>query len=394
MALRTTGRVVSPELRISLFFFSLFMSVGVANGFAGIWFAGRGFSADQIGLVYAVPVLVMLGLNLLVGRLADRAGDWRQVIVTGALLAGIVPFALFWVAGFWAILTVWTLGTVAQQAIVPVADAACMRFCRRRGSDYGVIRAFGTVGYLLVIILSGYLVAWYGGEIFLPLFAGLALLRGLVALGLPNFRAERSAATPSPTPSPAASRLRQVMKPWFLLPLVGWAIINATHLLLTAFQGLLFKEQGIEPQTIGLLIAVGAMSEAVMFFSFRRFAGRWSARQLILLSALVSVLRWTAMAFSPGVGILFALQLLHSLTYALGFLGCMNFIANWTSEDIAAEAQGFFAVLQQATAAIAFFAFGSLAASWGAYAYLASAAFAALGAVLIWLSIRLKEPAA
>ncbi|MGV8936078.1 MAG: MFS transporter [Allorhizobium sp.] len=390
MALTVTGRVVPPELRISLFFFSLFMSVGIANGFAGIWFAGRGFSADQIGLVYAVPVLVMLVLNLLVGRLADRAGDWRQVIVLGALMAGIVPFALFWVAGFWAILLVWTLSTVAQQSIVPVADAACMRFCRRRGSDYGVIRSFGTVGYLLVIILSGYLVAWYGGEMFLPLFAALAFVRGLVALGLPNFRAERDAATPLA----GASRLGQVMKPWFLLPLVGWAIINATHLLLTAFQGLLFQEQGIEPQTIGLLIAVGAAAEAVMFFSFRRFAGRWSARQLILVSAVVSVLRWTAMAFSPGVGILFALQLLHSLTYALGFLGCMNFIANWTSEDIAAEAQGFFAMLQQATAAIAFFAFGALAASWGAYAYLASAAFAALGAFLIWLSIRLKEPAA
>ena len=35
------------------------------------------------------------------------------------------------------------------------------------------------------------------------------------------------------------------------------------------------------------------------------------------------------------------LQLLHAFTFAMGYLGGIYFIANWTSEDIAAEAQGF-----------------------------------------------------
>jgi PPP family 3-phenylpropionic acid transporter len=136
------------------------------------------------------------------------------------------------------------------------------------------------------------------------------------------------------------------MKPWFLLPLVGWSIVYSTHLILNAFQGLLWKQQGIPADIIGLLIALGALSETAMFFAFRRFA----ARNLILASAVVSVARWIAMSFSPGVEILFGLQLLHSVTYALGFLGCVNFIANSASEDIAAEAQSFFVVLQQAMA--------------------------------------------
>jgi PPP family 3-phenylpropionic acid transporter len=259
---------------------------------------------------------------------------------------------------------------------------------RRRGTDFGAIRAWGTIGYMSVILATGYLVVWFGGEIFLPLLVGLALLRGVAALGLPKFRVPMEERAP-PT---GATHLLQVMKPWFLLPLLGWAMVFATHLILNAFQSLLWKQQGISEDVIGALIALGALSETAMFFASKRFAGRFSARNLILLSAAVSVARWVAMSFSPGVEILFGLQLLHSVTYALGFLGCMHFIANWTSEDIAAEAQSFSVVLQQGMAVLAFTAFGWLAGSWGAQAYLASAAFAALGGLLVWVSLRLQQP--
>lgn len=377
---------LSPELRTTVYYFVQFMSGGAANGFAGIWFASRGLGSEEIGIINAVPVFVLLLINLFVGRLADRASDWRQVIIIGALAAGLLPFGLFFVGGFWGTLLFWTLSATTQAAIVPVADAAAMRITRRRGTDFGAIRAWGTIGYLAVISGSGYLVLWFGGAIFLPLFAGLSLLRGLVALGLPRFRAPEGTATPAP----GATRLLQVMKPWFLLPLVGWSMIYATHLILNAFQGLLWQSQGIPADLIGLLIAVGALSEAAMFFAFRRIAGKVPARSLILLSCAVSVLRWVAMSLSPGVEILFGLQLLHSVTYALGFLGCLNFIANWTSEDIAAEAQSFFVVLQEAFAILTFTAFGWLAGAFGAKAYLASAVFSALGALLVFASMRLR----
>lgn len=252
-----------------------------------------------------------------------------------------------------------------------------MRMTRRNGTDYGVIRAWGTVGYMLVIFLTGYLVVWFGPDIFLPLFIGLALLRGLVSIGLPNFRAPKHEQTLAA--KPGAGRLLEVMKPWFLLPLVGWSMVFGTHLVLNAFSALLWKEQGIPEDIIGPLIALGALAEAAMMFGFAKFARRFPARVLILASALVSVVRWTAMGFSPGVEILVGLQLLHSVTFAMGFMGCVHFIANWTSEDIAAEAQSFFQVLQQAMSVIALVAFGWLVGLMGAKAYLVAAAFCRAG---------------
>jgi PPP family 3-phenylpropionic acid transporter len=386
------GRSVSPELRVGAFYFTQFMTGGVITVYGGIWLAERGMSEGEIGVINAAPVLAMLVLNLVVGRIADRANDWRQVIVAGSLTGALIPAGLFFVSGFWGILLFWSLTGMAQMAVTPVADAAAMRMNRRRGSDFGAVRAWGTVGYMALILITGYFVIWFGGVAFLPLFLGVALLRGVAALGLPNFRAPREERIRATTGG--ATRLLHVMKPWFLLPLVGWAIVFATHLILNAFQGLLWKQQGISEDVIGILIALGALSETIALFTYKRFAHRFSARNLILLAAVVSAARWTAMSFSPGVEILFFLQLLHAVTYALGFLGCVNFIANWTSEDIAAEAQSFSFMLQQAMSVLAFTAFGWLAGSWGAKAYLASAAFAALGGLLVWISLRLQQPKA
>ena len=385
-----TGLRVPPELRATAFYFTIFMAPGVATAYGGIWFADQGLSSSEIGIVNALPIFLMLVFNLVVGRIADRARDWRTVIVVGALAAGIVPIGLFFVSGFWGILIVWTLAALPATAIGPVLDAATMRLTRRNGTDYGRIRAAGTLGYMAVIFITGYVIAWFGGGLFVWLFVGVSLLRGLVSMALPNFRAPKEEGIAAP--DAGALHLIEVMKPWFLLPLIGWAMVFGTHLLLNSFQALVWKEQGIGEDIIGVLITVGAISEAAMFFLFSKFSKRFTARFLILVSALVAAARWAAMGLAPGVEILFGLQLLHGITFAMGYIGCVHFIANWTSEDIAAEAQSFFGVLQQAMSVIVILSFGTLFGLLGDRSFFASAGFAAAGAFLIWLSLRIKQP--
>jgi PPP family 3-phenylpropionic acid transporter len=238
---------------------------------------------------------------------------------------------------------------------------------------------------------TGFIVGVFGPMIFVPLYVLLSLLRGVVALALPKFRAPAHAATIAEA-VPAAGRLREVMRPWFLLPLIGFAIIAGTHIILNAFAALLWKEQGIPEAIIGPLIALGAFAEAATMFAWRRIGGRVSARALLLISALTSALRWAAMSFSPPIYVLVLLQLLQSLTFAIGYLGSVHFIAKWTSEDIAAEVQSFFTVLQQIASVIALAGFGWLIGVMGARGYLVAAFCALIGAGCIWVSMKIRQP--
>jgi MFS transporter, PPP family, 3-phenylpropionic acid transporter len=377
---------LSPERRIAAYYATFFMSSAVWTVIGSIWLAGKGLSSDQIATIAVTPIFIMLVVNLVVGRVADRASDWRQVIVIGSLLSGVLTVGLIWAESFWPILIFFTLASIAQAAVTPVVDAAAMRFTQRRGRDFATLRAWGTIGYVVLLIATGLLSQHYGAMVFLPLFLITALARGAFSLGLPKFRAENRDRTPG------AQKLRDVMKLWFILPLLGWAIVFSTHLILNSFQNLIWERQGLPLDLIGVLIAVGAACEALMFFAFRRFGTKYPARWLILASGVVSALRWAVMALEPGLPVLFALQTLHAITYALGFLACITFITKWTSEDIAAEAQSFFVVLQQGCSVIAVYGFGLIADDWGAKAYFVSSAIAAFGCVLILISILLKHP--
>lgn len=390
MSQNKKGRV-TPEVRTSAFYASFFTGSGAAVMFLPIWLSGKGITPEQIGIINAVPIVMILLFNLVIGRVADRASDWRQVIVIGALIGGIVPIGLFFVNEFWGILLFWTLVCLPGGAVGPVLDAAAMRLARRNGSDFGVMRAWGTVGYMVFNGLTGYLVVWFGAAVFVPLFVGLAVLRAAVALQLPAFRAPAEQVTISAlTEVRAAGRLRDVVKPWFILPLFGFCMIFATHIVLNAFGSLMWKEQGIPENVIGPLIALGSASEAAMMFLWKRFGGRISARSVMLISAGAAALRWGIMGLEPGVALLIVLQLSHGITFAIGYLGCVHFIANWTDESIAAETQSLFVVGQQLLTVLSVIGFGWIVQGFGSHAFFAASAMALAGGFCIWLSLQMR----
>ena len=382
-------RGFSPELRASLFHFWVFGSTGVASVYFAIWLTNRGITPDEIGIINAAPVLCMVFVNLFVGRLADKASDWKYAVVILALIAGAVPIGLFFVSGFWGILLIWALCVVPAFSMVPVIDTATMRMTLRNGTDFGFIRAWGTVGYMTTTLVAGPVIAWLGDGAFLPLFLAFSAARALFSLQLPRFRAIADDAVNVP-PAPTARHLREVLKPWFVLPILGLALHQSIHGVLSVFGALLWKQQGIPEGYIGVLIAVMAFAEAAMMFGWRYLKIKVSARHLIVFAAAVAGTRWIIMAFAPPLWLLFILQLFHCITYAVAYFGGMQFIANWTSEDIAAEAQGYAFVLQQGISIVALIGFGWLVALYGPGAWFGAAAFAFIGLALTVISLRMQ----
>ena len=268
--------------------------------------------------------------------------------------------------------------SVAQRTALPVSDAAGLRMARREGLNFGAFRGLSTLGYLLVIIFAGFVLRDRGVEVFLPLFIGLGLLRGVASLFLPKMRAQ---APLQETENQA--NLRSLMKAWFLLPLVGYALLDTPHIILNSFQGLLWARQGISTETIGLLIALGAAAETVMFFAFAHVAKRFPPITLLLIGVAASIFRWLAMAASPGVPALIGLQTLHAVTYASAFLAITNYVADNVSEDDAAQAQSLVVNFELILSSCGLLLFGWLVGQFGAVSYVASAAMAVVAGALI-----------
>ena len=380
------SEVLTPKRRTGLYFFSQFMAGGTANAFAGIWFSQQGLSDFQIGLLTSVPTAILLFVNIFVGRIADRASDWRLVILWGAAASALSSVGLFWSSCFVWLLLFFTGTVIAQSMIVPVADAAAMHLMQQHGGNLGTMRGLSTFGYLAGLLASGFLIGHFGGWLFLPVFIGLSFVRLGGAKMLPNFKSRITA-----SPSKGPHRFRNFLRPWLLFPLLGWAIVYATHYVLNGFQSLLWSQQGISTTMISLLIGFGALSEMIAFFLFQRVQDRLPIRWIILLSSVVTVLRWLAMATMPPVALLFPLQALHGITFALGFLACVTYIGRHTHMSAAAEAQSFFLVLQQIASIAVITIFSWLASGAGNNPFWGNAAMALVGTLLIVFALRLPQ---
>lgn len=388
------ARFTTPEMRTGFYYAAMYLPAGVSTLLLPIWLDSRGIGEEEIGIISAVPILIMIVVNLFVGRVADRAKDWRSVIVAGSLISGGVSLGFVFVDEFWGVLLFNTLVVIPIMAIEPVIDAAAIRMTRRRGSDFARVRIWGTFGYIGMTALTGWLFGWLGIAVFVPLFIATCLVRGGSALPLPLFRApEGHQVVPVPLAlSPdMATTLKQVFRPWFILTLSGTALLQASHMLMISFGALLWMRAGVPEAALGILWIVAPICEIVTMLFFAHFARHFSARHLLLAACVGGIVRWAGMAVATEIWQLALLQSLHMATFGLAYMGIVNFIANWTSEEIAAEAQSFYVMMRQIASVAALVLFGALVSHLGLASFHAAAAMSGLGAAMILVSLAIKR---
>lgn len=389
------SRFDSPEARASLYQFTVYLPGAVASVFLGIWLSQHGIPADQIGIINALPMLGLLVLNMVIGRIADRADDWRTAIIAISATAALAPIGLYFISEFWGILLIWALAGMTNGLVPPIIDAATVRMTQRNGTDFGVVRAWATVGYIVGATGIGTLLTFWGPGAFVTLYFAMTLLRAAVGFLLPRFRAPAVEATlagvEQAIPTNRA-KLRDSLKLWFVLPLVAFALVNSSNAVMGSFGTLLWHSQGIPDYFLGPLLGIAAFGEAILMFAWRRFGGRVTARNMILVCCIAGLVRFTILAFAPPVQVLFVVQLLHAFSFGLGYFGVVHFIANWTHESNAAEAQSFANMLNQGAAMVMLVAFGWLVEWFGAHAFFSSTVMCSIAIVCVLVSLRLRPP--
>jgi PPP family 3-phenylpropionic acid transporter len=158
-------------------------------------------------------------------------------------------------------------------------------------------------------------------------------------------------------------------------------------MLLVSFGALLWLRAGVPEAAVGILWIVAPVCEIVTMLFFSHFARRFSARHLLLAACVSGVLRWIGMAYATDVWQLVLLQALHMMTFGLAYMGIVTFIANWTSEEIAAQAQSFYVVMKQICSVVALLFFGTLVAHFGLQSFWAAGLLSAIGAGMILISL-------
>ncbi|CAI1086000.1 3-phenylpropionate MFS transporter [Serratia entomophila] len=309
---------------LALSYFTYFFSYGIFLPFWGVWLKGEGIAPETIGMLLGAGLIARFLGSLLI---APRVKDPSQLVNALRLLALLtLAFAVgFCFGNGWGWLMLVIAGfNLFFSPLVPLTDALAATWQKQITMDYGRVRLWGSLAFVIGSALTGQLVAvWGHNAILYSLIASvLAMLLGMMLK--PSVMPQGEARTHS-EPERSLFELLKEGPVWRFLLCV--TLLQGAHAGYYSFGSIYWQEAGYSASTIGYLWSLGVVAEVIIFAGSNVLFRRWNARSLLLLSACCGVLRWSLMAYSTELGWLLLIQILHCGTFTVCHLAAMRFIA-------------------------------------------------------------------
>lgn len=364
----------ATSLRLALFYAATFVVFGVQVPFWPVWLSARGLSAAEIGALLAIGQWVRAAAIPFAGIAADRTGDSRRIMLVVSIGAAVGFVLCLPAQGFAALLVLNAATGACLSALGPLGDNVALTAAYAGKLDYGRVRLWGSLSFILTSVLTGWLLDGRGGDIVVYLLIAGAALTFASCLTLPSA-------------GPAVHRAgqsgwRALLTPRFLAFLGAAALVQGSHSVFYVFSALHWRSLGLADTTVALLWSEGVVAEIVLFFWGMPLLRRVGPLGLIALGGGAGLVRWTVTAFTASVPVLALAQLLHAFTFAGTYLGAMHHLARTVPAERAATGQAVYATVAGAIGPALMLLAGSLYESVGGLAYLVMAAIAAVGAAI------------
>lgn len=335
--------ILTPPRRAAIltasYYAVIFTALGAHLPYWPVWLADWGLSDGEIATYLGAATFAKVAGTTLLPAIADRFAIRRPMIAGASVLA--VLSALVLLAGVesrGALLLITIIGAVAVAPTVPLGEALGVRAAEQHGFAYAPVRAAGSAGFLAANLGVGWALGQAGPDIVLWIMGvGFALV-AVLGLVHPGGGAVAGAGMGRASMAEIGRLLRM---PVFLIFGLAAALGQGAHAVYYAYSVLDWQVRGIEPGVIGALWAFGVLVETVFMLTLGRawVTGLGPARALAL-AAGAGVVRWAAMALGPTGAVLWPLQALHALTFALGHLAAIAFIAAAVPARLVGSAQG------------------------------------------------------
>jgi MFS transporter, PPP family, 3-phenylpropionic acid transporter len=253
----------------------------------------------------------------------SQAHDLTSVILCQVLIEGIAS-------------PIWSGMDAATQRLLEVTKGGT--------TEYGNTRAFGAVGWGTCAWIFGFLFDKFSQDICFGLFAVTFLPAILLSLIVPLEKREASS-------TGRVSALLGLLKPSVLRMVVTMVIIAILLQIVDVYRFPFLRSIGASNNLLGASLAVTAVSEAPFFFVTSAILARISLRAslcIVLSTYAARYVYYSLLGQEPLVDPSWTLpaELLHGLTFALGWAACTQYVAALLPPELANTAQGLLAAIQ------------------------------------------------
>ncbi len=377
------------NLRLGLYYCAIFIGTGASLPYMPVWFRSQGLSGAEIGIILAAPALARVVISPMAAVWADGFRLRRTPLVILGTVAALAYGAIGLVHGFTAWLLAWTIAAAMLGTLPSLADVMGLRLSRREGFSYPFARGLGSVAFIVGNLTVGALLGVLTPDLVLFWTIAAATLAAIFARALLPAEPVHEAGEAPPRSARWRGLSDLIRNRGFMLAVIGAGVIQASHGFYYAFSALLWRKQDIGDAWIGALWAIGVILEVAFMWFAEPWRRRISPEVMVAIGGVACLIRWTALAFSPPLWLLFPLQGLHALSFCATFLGSLALIERYAPPHAASAAQTVSSALAGGLfMGLATLASGPLFDAFGPFGYLAMTAMTLTGMAFIGVLIR------
>lgn len=294
--------------RLSGFYFFYFSLLGALVPYWSLYLQSFDFDAQTIGGLMAILMASRIVAPNIWGWLADHTGQRLRIVRYGAFFTCLMFVLIFWQDSAIGIALVMTGFSFFWNAVLPQFEVLTLTHLKGREALYSRIRLWGSIGFIAAVMGLGWLLDLVNIR-WLP----LAMLGLMVMIWLSSLLVVGQ--TP-PRSSDESGFLRQLLRPQVIVFFLICLLVQFSHGPYYTFYSVLMESLGYSRTEIGLLWSVGVVAEVIIFIFMPKLIGGLGLRALMLISLMLSVVRWLLIGLLPEnlLLMLFA-QTLHAVSF-------------------------------------------------------------------------------
>lgn len=327
-----------PLGTLAAWYFFYFAFVGAFAPYFALYLQEIGQSAWEIGTLMSVPQVMRLLAPNLWGWLADRLGR-RALIVKLAAFCSVIGFSgFFFTRDYLPMLAAMALVWFFWSAALPLVEAMTLDRLSGRTERYGRIRLWGSVGFIVSVLVIGALLDR------LPIATVLwSCLFVLVCVLVSALALEEMKVGADGTAQPLGDLLR---RPEVLALLAACFFMSVAHGPLYVFYSIHLVDHGYGKTAVGLYWSTGVIAEIFVFIFMPRLMRHFSLREILLASFALAVLRFLMIGWlADSPALLFVAQVLHGATFGAYHAAAVAVLTRWFAPHQQARMQGLYGSL-------------------------------------------------
>jgi MFS transporter, PPP family, 3-phenylpropionic acid transporter len=348
---------------LTLYWFFYFASLGIFYPYFTLYLReNAGLTGTQVGLVLAISPLIGMIAQPLWGQVADRTGARTRLLAFLTLGTALGYLGLGRAEVFLEIVLATSALALVGTAVFPMMTSVSLAILRDAGRHaFGRVRAWGTIGYFLLIIVFPWTLGWHPADGITPVHAETVSQPGLgIMFSLTAALVAIAAIVAFFMPRKGAVAVRAERHDWHellqnraFLRFLGFSLV--AHFLMHGPMWLFpifIRSRGGDLDTIRNMWILMLLVEVPLMFLTGSGLKRLGARGLLTIGVTVGGLRWLLSASVADPMIFFAVQALHGVTVVGLNVGSPLYLDLVAPEKLRSTAQGILSMIGSGLAGI------------------------------------------